>query len=221
MITIVPALEWLEGLAWTTAIRESLWGPMIQTAHVASIVFFAGLVIVMDLRLVGLSFTDTPWDRFLGGNDGALTARQLDGAQTFLSLKCSICHNGATFSDDQFHNVAVAQIGPGQGDGPTGRDDFGRMRVTGDQGDRYRFRTTPLRNVELTAPYMHSGQFTTLESVIAFYNTGGGTPVSGTKSPLMTALGLTTQEKSDLVAFMKALTGEAVPAALIMHTSKP
>jgi hypothetical protein len=60
MITIVPALEWLEGLAWTTAIRESLWGPMIQTAHVASIVFFAGLVIVMDLRLVGASFTDTP-----------------------------------------------------------------------------------------------------------------------------------------------------------------
>jgi hypothetical protein len=60
MISIVPALEWLEGLAWTTAIRESLWGPIIQTAHVASIVFFAGLVIVMDLRLVGVSFTDTP-----------------------------------------------------------------------------------------------------------------------------------------------------------------
>ena len=60
MITIVPALEWLEGLAWTTAIRESIGGPIIQTAHVASIVFFAGLVIVMDLRLLGLSFTDTP-----------------------------------------------------------------------------------------------------------------------------------------------------------------
>ena len=59
MITIVPALEWLEGLAWTTAIRESIWGPIIQTAHVASIVFFAGLVIVMDLRLVALAFTDT------------------------------------------------------------------------------------------------------------------------------------------------------------------
>jgi hypothetical protein len=60
MITIVPALEWLEGLAWTTAIRESLWGPIVQTAHVASIVFFAGLIVVMDLRLVGAAFTDTP-----------------------------------------------------------------------------------------------------------------------------------------------------------------
>ena len=61
MPSIIPALEWLEGLAWTTAIRESAWGyPIIETAHVASIVFFAGLVIVMDLRLVGLAFTHAP-----------------------------------------------------------------------------------------------------------------------------------------------------------------
>jgi hypothetical protein len=61
MPSIVPALEWLKGLAWTTAIRESAWGqPILQTAHVASIVIFAGLVIVMDLRLVGLAFTQAP-----------------------------------------------------------------------------------------------------------------------------------------------------------------
>jgi hypothetical protein len=61
MPSIVPALEWLEGLAWTTAIRESTWGyPIVETAHVASIVAFAGLVIMMDLRLVGLAFTDAP-----------------------------------------------------------------------------------------------------------------------------------------------------------------
>jgi len=117
-----------------------------------------------------LSFTNTPWDRFLQGDDGALTARQLDGAQTFLSLKCSICHNGATFSDDQFHNVAVAQIGPGQGDGPSGRDDFGRMRVTSDPADRYRFRTTPLRNVELTGPYGHDGAIASLRGFIEHYS---------------------------------------------------
>jgi hypothetical protein len=61
MPSIVPALEWLEGLAWTTAIRESAWGyPLIETSHVASVVAFAGLVIMMDLRLVGLAFTHTP-----------------------------------------------------------------------------------------------------------------------------------------------------------------
>jgi len=61
MPSVVPALEWLEALAWTTAIRESTWGyPLVETAHVASIVAFAGLVIMMDLRLVGLAFTDAP-----------------------------------------------------------------------------------------------------------------------------------------------------------------
>ena len=60
MLSIVPTLEWLEALAWTTAIRESNWGYQImETAHVASIVAFAGLVMVMDLRLVGLAFADT------------------------------------------------------------------------------------------------------------------------------------------------------------------
>src|SRR5689334_18934887 len=93
------------------------------------------------------TFNHSPWDNFLAGDDGALTARQLAGAQTFLTLKCSICHNGSTFSDEQFHNVALAQVGPGEGNGPTRRDDFGRMNVTGDASDQYRFRTSPLRNV--------------------------------------------------------------------------
>lgn len=61
MPSIVPALEWLEGLAWTTTIRESAWGyPILETAHVAGIVAFAGLVIMMDLRLIGLAFTYAP-----------------------------------------------------------------------------------------------------------------------------------------------------------------
>jgi cytochrome c peroxidase len=117
-----------------------------------------------------LSFNRTPWDRFLTGDDRALTAAQLDGALTFLSLKCSICHTGATLSDQEFHNVAVAQIGPGAGDGADGHDDFGRMRVSGDAADRYRFRTTPLRNVELTGPYGHDGSVRSLRDFIAHYS---------------------------------------------------
>jgi cytochrome c peroxidase len=116
-----------------------------------------------------LSFNDTPWDRFLAGDDFALSARQLEGAKTFLTLKCSICHTGATLSDQEFHNVAVAQIGPGQGDG-AGSDDFGRIRVTGNADDRYRFRTTPLRNVELTGPYGHDGSIVSLRDFVAHYS---------------------------------------------------
>jgi cytochrome c peroxidase len=116
------------------------------------------------------SLANSPWDRFLAGNDAALTTRQLEGAQTFLTLKCSICHTGATFSDEQFHNVALAQFGPGEGDGSTLRDDFGRMRVTGKEDDRYRFRTTPLRNVELTGPYGHDGAVGELRAFVDHYS---------------------------------------------------
>src|SRR5678815_6152031 len=75
-----------------------------------------------------------------------------------------------SFSDEQFHNVAVAQVGPGQGDGPSLHDDFGRMRVTGLADDRYRFRTTPLRNVELTGPYGHDGSIMDLRSFVEHYS---------------------------------------------------
>jgi cytochrome c peroxidase len=116
------------------------------------------------------STRSSPWDRFLAGNDAALTMQQLDGAQTFLTLKCSICHNGATLSDDQFHNVAVAQIGPGEGNGIGLLDDFGRMNVTGRPEDRYRFRTSPLRNVELTGPYGHDGSIASLREFVEHYS---------------------------------------------------
>jgi cytochrome c peroxidase len=117
-----------------------------------------------------LTFANTPWDRFLAGRDNALTPQQLVGAQTFLTLKCSLCHNGSTFSDEKFHDVAVAQIGPGKGNGPSLHDDFGRMNITGVESDKYLFRTTPLRNVELTGPYGHDGAIASLEGFVEHYS---------------------------------------------------
>ncbi len=116
-----------------------------------------------------LAFNNSPWDRFLAGNDRAMTTAQLNGAKNFMSARCSICHNGPALTDNKFHNVAVAQIGPGQGDG-TGRDDFGRMRETGNAAERYAFRTPPLRNVELTAPYGHDGAIVDLRAFIDHYS---------------------------------------------------
>lgn len=116
------------------------------------------------------TFRNSPWDRFLAGDDGALTQNQLVGAQTFLSLKCSICHAGATLSDDQFHDVALAQVGPGEGNGASTHDDFGRVNVTGDPADLYRFRTSPLRNVTLSGPYGHDGAYVSLRDFVAHYS---------------------------------------------------
>ena len=120
--------------------------------------------------LDAFAFDDAPWDRFLAGSDAALTPEQLSGALAFMNAPCSSCHDGPGFSDDRFHDVALAQFGPGEGDGPSGRDDFGRERVTGDAADRYRFRTTMLRNVELTGPFGHAGQFDDLGRFIDHYS---------------------------------------------------
>ena len=174
------------------------------------------------------AFNDSPWDRFLGGDDLALSDVELRGAKNFMSARCSICHNGAALSDNAFHNVAVAQIGPGTGDGPARTDDFGRMRVTGNPRDRYAFRTPPLRNVELTAPYGHNGAITDLRDFIAHYSESDlrlraydaaqlepllrGTvqptfdAILATRDTLLAGVVFTEQQIDEVTAYMRALT---------------
>ncbi len=117
-------------------------------------------------------FTGTPWDRFLAGDNRALTTTELRGALAFMSpqANCSSCHDGGAFTDVNFHNTALAQFGPGKGHGALGNDDFGREGISGDPDDRYRFRTTPLRNVELTGPFGHAGQFVALLDFVKHYS---------------------------------------------------
>lgn len=177
------------------------------------------------------TFDDAPWDRFLKGDRDALSAVQLQGALDFMQAPCSTCHNGPLFSDDQFHDVALAQFGPGEGNGPSGRDDFGRMNVTGDPGDIYRFRTTQLRNVELTGPYGHAGQFAELSAFIDHYSRNAdklraytdadipepllrGTLVENreaviaARSPFILAADFDATFVAEVTAFMSALTDE-------------
>jgi cytochrome c peroxidase len=186
------------------------------------------------------TFNHSPWDLFLAGNDNALTPRQLLGAQTFLTLKCSLCHNGSTFSDDLFHDVAVAQIGPGEGDGVSGQDDFGRMRVTNNAADKYLFRTTPLRNVELTGPYGHDGAIILLRAFVEHYSesdlkllaydpTQLEAALQGTvqpnkadilaqRDPLLAGVVLTSDLVDQLMDYMSALTD---PAARNLSRATP
>ncbi|MGH7471335.1 MAG: cytochrome-c peroxidase [Longimicrobiales bacterium] len=117
-----------------------------------------------------LAFNRTPWDRFLTGDDRALSRTELRGARSFMTVgSCSGCHEGAALTGG-FRNVALAQFGPGKGNGPAGNDDFGQENVTGDPDDRYRFRTSPLRNIEITAPYGHAGQFVELRDFVDHYS---------------------------------------------------
>lgn len=102
---------------------------------------------------------NTPWDRYLAGDLTALTEKQKRGALLFYGIgKCAVCHSGDVFSDFGFHSVGV----------PDNREnkDLGRYYATGEVEDRFLFRTPPLRNVTLTAPYFHNGQAETLADAI-------------------------------------------------------
>ncbi len=188
--------------------------------------------IVAEFTLV-----DTPWDRFLAGDLAAMNPSQLRGAARFLDLACSECHSGPALSDGEFHNVALAQFGSGLGDGETGTDDYGRYRVTGAPDDRYAFRTPGLRNVELTGPYGHAGQFTELDDFIAHYSRSAealrafgsdlddehaatlldnADAVIATRDPLLEGVEFDETVVADLVAFMSALTD--VSALDLSHT---
>ncbi|MEM9799172.1 MAG: cytochrome c peroxidase [Planctomycetota bacterium] len=114
---------------------------------------------------------DSPFQAFLLGDDLALSNEELMGGLEFFGpiARCSQCHDGSTFTDERFHNIGMAQFGPGKGHGPLGEDDFGREGVSASPQDRYEFRTPPLLNVELTAPYGHAGQFSTLASMTGHY----------------------------------------------------
>ena len=108
-----------------------------------------------------------PFDRYLRGQRGALNVTELHGMRLFYGKAgCSSCHSGPFQTNHGFRAIAMPQVGPGKGDGPTGFEDFGRERVTGTFADRYRFRVPSLRNVVLTAPYGHDGAYDSLEAVV-------------------------------------------------------
>jgi cytochrome c peroxidase len=140
------------------------------------------------------------FDRYALGDKSALTEQEKRGLIVFIGKgSCSECHNGPNFTDNKFHNLGVA---PMHGT----PDDPGRYAITRQEEDRYAFKTPTLRNVSLTAPYMHDGSVATLEEVIELYDRGGGD--SPRKSKLIYKLNLSSAEKADLVAFLKTLDGD-------------
>lgn len=116
-----------------------------------------------------ITHTGSPFDRYLAWDDGALTTEQKRGALLFFGVaNCSSCHNGPFLGGNNFANVGVPQLGPGTGAGTP--LDFGFGETIDQPFYRFAFRVPALRNVELTAPYMHNGAYATLEAVLRHYN---------------------------------------------------
>jgi cytochrome c peroxidase len=139
-----------------------------------------------------------PYDRWLAGDKKAMSPAAVRGLNLFKGKgHCMPCHSGPAFSDQGFHNLGIGMNKP--------NPDLGREKTINDPADRGRFKTPGLRNCALTPPYLHDGSEATLRDVIELYDRGG--VPNPDLDPLMLPLRLTAREKSDLVAFLEALTG--------------
>ncbi|MCP3686803.1 MAG: cytochrome-c peroxidase [Gammaproteobacteria bacterium] len=180
---------------------------------------------------------NTPLDDYLRGDKSALSDEQKRGKKLFEGkANCIECHNGPLASDERYYNIGVPTSSRWDDDGMaqitfrfeqyakgtteemyrTIKDDAGFYYRSKNKWDKGKFRTPPLRYLSYTAPYMHNGNFYTLEEVIDFYNNGGfdedgnTTSFPQNKSKLIKPLNLSDEEKEDLLAFLEAFSGDEI-----------
>jgi cytochrome c peroxidase len=136
-----------------------------------------------------------PFDKWIGGDESAISASAKRGFVTFNGkANCSGCHSGWRLTDDNFHDIGTTTTDRGRG-----------RELKDDPMMQFAFKTPTLRSVAMRPPYMHNGSVTTLEAVIKHYEKGGIDRPS--RSPMMMPLGLSEQDRQDLVAFLQTLTG--------------
>jgi cytochrome c peroxidase len=151
---------------------------------------------------------NSPFDQYqYGGNKQALSPSAIRGLEIFRDPKrgnCAVCHtiedHYALFTNGTFHNIGVGVSGDGR------ITDLGRFDQTKVQAETGKFKTPGLRNVALTAPYMHDGSLKTLKAVVDFYAGGGNSNPYLDRD--IKPLHLSAQDRADLVAFLESLTGE-------------
>lgn len=166
---------------------------------------------------------NVPFDRYLKGDSGAIGGQAKDGYALFTGKAgCLQCHNGPLASDQKFHALGVPEnpavwneplraitmlrhfATSGMPNYMSARTDVGLYAITKNEPDKGKFLTPSLRELKVTAPYMHNGAFKTLEEVIGFYDKGGGP--GGELKPL----NLSASEKKALVAFLESLSGDPI-----------
>ena len=146
--------------------------------------------------------TEAPFDRWIKGDKNAISASAKRGFDLFEGkANCNACHMGFDFMDDGFHNIGLK-----------GNQDVGRFAKLPLPVMKGAFKTPTLRDVTLTAPYMHNGMYKTLEEVVAHYNRGGDDKAN--LDPNMKPLHLSEREQADIVEFLETLTGPAMQVSV-------
>lgn len=159
-----------------------------------------------------LTSFDSAFDRYAyGGDDDALSESAKRGMELFFSerLECHHCHGGFNFTQSSTHDNQPVSPKPFHNNGLTSSPDRGLADHTGLTADRGKFRAPTLRNIAVTAPYLHNGSAATLEEVIDLYAEGGATPRAENRSALVQGFEITAEEKTDLLAFLDSLTDPA------------
>jgi cytochrome c peroxidase len=150
---------------------------------------------------------DSRFDRWVAGDRRAITLPEWRGYQVFKDPakgNCVVCHAPPNFTDNGYHNIGIAHA--------QGAEDVGRFAIRKAAVLKGAFKTPTLRDIELTGPYFHNGTATTLMDVVEHYARGGDDRSNVSKD--VRTLDLSAQDKADLVAFMKALTGSQRTASV-------
>ncbi len=175
---------------------------------------------------------DSPYDRYLAGRTDAISDSAARGMDLFFSerLECFHCHGGFNFTDSTTHiNSRIERVGYHNtglynldGNGAYPSDNTGLFDMTGERRDMGRFKAPTLRNIAVTAPYMHDGSIGTLDEAVRHYERGGRIIESGPhagdgrlspfKSEFVTGFELSDEERADLIAFLESLTDESILA---------
>lgn len=180
---IPPSLaRWIDGRSYPQLFNEAFGTPEINPARIAMAIATHERTLYSDR---------TPFDRWAQQLE-ELAPDESRGRDLFVTLNCNFCHGGPVFSNQQFHYIGVRPHA----------DDLGRAVITGSNADNGRFKTPGLRNGELRNGFMHNGRLQTVEEVIEFYNRGGDFTAAN-KDARIRPLNLTTQQRADLVAFLK------------------
>jgi cytochrome c peroxidase len=177
--------------AFAEAFPDATPGPKITRPHIEQ-------AIATFERTI--QATRAPFDRWIAGNETAISESAKRGFVLFNGkAACADCHQGFSFTDYSFHDIGAAR-----------EDDIGRARLFPTSLKlRHAFKVPTLRDVARRAPYMHDGSLPTLEAVVDEYDTGGIDRPS--RSSLIHPLGLTADEKRDLIMFLNTLTGDPAP----------
>jgi cytochrome c peroxidase len=227
---------------WAAAMRRVLAIQEYQAKFAAafpgipssSLTFAHAANAIAAFEVKAFTHANSPFDRFLAGDNRAMSTEEKRGALLFFGkARCSSCHSGPLLGGQSFANVGAPQIGPGVGNAAP--LDIGRGEEVNFKEYKFAFRVQPLRNVELTAPYFHSGAYATLEAVVRHYNNADSAQKNydasklapavqalyhgdaATKSAVLETLDfrlreplrLTATEQGQLVAFLKSLTDPA------------